>query len=336
MFKRARIKLTAWYLAIIMAISLSFSVVIYSGVTAEFQRRLNTIEGRFHIETLRGLRIQEPVHDYFMKDFEESRLSVIFILIYANAAILAVSAAAGYFLAGRTLAPIEITLEEQKRFVGDASHELKTPLTALQTSIEVTLRNKKLNLIGAKKVLNENLEDIEQLKKLSNDLLALTSYHQNGNRLKMEKADIKDIIANVKKDIAPLARQKHINFKIHSKSYNLKANSESLEKLITILLDNAVKYTPKEGEVSLSTSLSTSKKYLIIKAIDTGIGITKLDLPHIFDRFYRADTSRSKTNSEGFGLGLSIAERITNLHNGTISVKSIPNKGSTFTVKLPL
>lgn len=319
-----------------MAISLSFSVVIYSGVTAEFQRRLNTIEGRFHIETLRGLRIQEPVHDYFMKDFEESRLSVIFILIYANAAILAVSAAAGYFLAGRTLAPIEITLEEQKRFVGDASHELKTPLTALQTSIEVTLRNKKLNLIGAKKVLNENLEDIEQLKKLSNDLLALTSYHQNGNRLKMEKADIKDIIANVKKDIAPLARQKHINFKIHSKSYNLKANSESLEKLITILLDNAVKYTPKEGEVSLSTSLSTSKKYLIIKAIDTGIGITKLDLPHIFDRFYRADTSRSKTNSEGFGLGLSIAERITNLHNGTISVKSIPNKGSTFTVKLPL
>ena len=334
MFRSAKIKLTFWYLVIIMAISLSFSAVIYRGVTLEFQRRLNIIERRFNVETPRGWRMQGPVHDYFLEDLNQARNRVLFLLLYASGVILVLSATAGYFLAGKTLKPIENVLEEQKRFVADASHELKTPLTALQTSIEVTLRDKKLNLNGAKKVLAENLDDIDSLKKLSNDLLALTSYQQNGDKMTKTKVSVRETVESAYKKIRPLARKKDIKITLKMKEAKLIANKESLEKLITILLDNAVKYTNKGGRVSLSTS--KGRRYFIIRVKDNGIGISKRDLPHIFDRFYQADQSRSKLSSGGSGLGLSIAKRIVKLHGGSIKADSVINKGSTFTVRLPL
>jgi two-component system sensor histidine kinase CiaH len=332
MFKKARLKLTTWYLLIIMTISLSFSGVIFRSVTREFQRRLNLIERRLD---LRGRGFNPPVGQtrFFIQDIKESRQKVLFILLYTNGVIFAFSALAGYFLAGKTLSPIEEVVEEQKRFVADASHELKTPLTALQTSIEVALRDKKLKLKDSKKILKESLEDIDSLKKLTNSLLSLARYQQDNNFTK-ERLDLKDVIENVYKKISPLAKKKKIQLKIKTKSVKISANKESLEKLITILLDNAVKYTPKNGKVTLE--ISKNKRYLKLKVKDTGIGIPERDIPYIFDRFYRADKSRSKLNLAGFGLGLSMAKRIVEMHNGSIKAKSSPKKGSTFTVKLPI
>lgn len=335
MFEKARLKLTAMYLLIIMMISLSFSAFIYNGVTNEFQRRLNTIEKRFNIEAPRGWQMHGPVHDLFVQDLSDARLKVFVILMYANGTIFIFSGLAGYFLAGKTLRPIEEAMEEQKRFISDASHELKTPLTALKTSIEVTLRNKKLTLKETREILEDSLEDIDSLKNLSNDLLSLTSYQQNGNKIKMETVDIKKVIENALKKLTSLAKKKNITVKLTAKSFKLTANKNDLEKLITILLDNAVKYTPKGGKVRVTVSVSGRKKYVVIRVKDTGIGISKKDLPHVFDRFYRADSSRSKTKVDGFGLGLSMAKKIVGLHGGKISVKSTPNKGSTFTIKLP-
>ena len=334
MFHSARIKLTAWYLAIIMAISLSFSAVFFRGVTLEFQRRLNTIESRFNQERPLGWRMMGPVHEFFIDDLREAKTRVLFILLYTNGVIFVLSGIAGYFLAGRTLAPIEQAMEEQKRFVADASHELKTPLTALQTSTEVALRNKKLSLKDAKNALKGNLEDLESLKKLTNDLLSLTSFQQNGNKLPLSKIDVGKIVNSAYKKIAPLAKKKNIIVQLDSKKVNIKSNEEILEKLIAILLDNAVKYTPGGGKVFLS--VATGQRNLIINVKDTGVGIAKRDIPHIFDRFFRAEASRTKGATDGYGLGLSIAKQIVKLHNGSISVKSTPDKGSTFTVKLPL
>ena len=336
MFHSARIKLTAWYLAIIMAISLSFSAIIYRSVTLEFQRRLNTIESRFNAAPPVGWRMYGPVHEYFLEDLREARVKVFFMLLYANGIILLLSGAAGYFLAGRTLAPIEYTMEKQKRFVGDASHELKTPLTALQTSVEVALRDKKLSLMDAKTVLKGSLYDIEKLKKLTGDLLTLTSMEQNGNKLTKSRVDAGKIAISAYKKIAPLAKKKKIKIELEAKKIIISSNEKNLEKLITILLDNAVKYTEKDGKVSLSLSLSKSNKYLIIKVKDTGVGISKKDLPHIFGRFYRADTSRTKEIADGYGLGLSIAKSIVDLHNGEIKAESTHGVGSIFTVKLLL
>lgn len=333
MFKSARINLTAWYLVIIMAISLSFSAVFFRGVTLEFQRRLNTIESRFNQERPLGWRMMGPVHEYFIDDLREAKARVLLILLYTNAVIFVLSGVAGYFLAGRTLAPIEQAMDEQKRFVADASHELKTPLTALQTSIEVALRDKKLSLKDAKSALKGSLEDIENLKKLSNDLLSLTSFQQNGHKLPMNKVDVEDAVSSAYKKIEPLAKEKNITLNLETTNLKLKANFESLEKLITILLDNAVKYTPNGGKVSLS--VYKGQRNAVIKVKDTGVGIAKHDIPHIFDRFFRADASRTKGKVDGYGLGLSIAKSIAQLHNGEIKVDSSPNKGSTFIVKLP-
>jgi two-component system sensor histidine kinase CiaH len=334
MFHSARLKLTAWYLVIIMAVSLSFSALIYRGVSLEFQRRLNVIEGRFNVEPPRGWRMQGPVHEYFIEDLSAARTRLLFILLYTNGVILVLSAAAGYFLAGRTLAPIEKAMEEQRRFVADASHELKTPLTALQTSVEVALRNKKLNLKAARKALKESLEETASLNRLVNNLLSLARYQTGNNNFIKEEVDIAELVRAARKKIAPLAKEKGIALKLETKSLKLKANYESLEQLITILLDNAVKYTPKSGRVSVS--LRKNKKHLIIKIADTGVGIAKKDLPHIFERFYRVDHSRCKSEVAGFGLGLSMAKKIVELHKGKIDVKSSPGKGSTFTVKFPL
>jgi len=333
LFKEARIRLTVWYLLIIMFVSISFSAFIYSGVSREFQQRLNVIERRFSVQTPLGFRVQGPVHEYFLRDLEEARKRVVRLLLYTNGVIFVVSAAAGYLLAGKTLKPIESAMNEQKRFISDSSHELKTPLTALQTSIEVALRDKKLKLKDAKIVLMESLDDVESLKNLANDLLSLTRYQQNGQKLNKEKVNLKVIVGKAGKRIEPLAKKKKLNLSLKVNKYSLYANPDDLEKLLTILLDNAVKYTAKGGTVSLS--VNSGRRNIVIKIKDTGVGISEEDLPHIFDRFYRADLSRTKTKVDGFGLGLSMAKKIVDLHAGKISAISVPNKGSTFVVKLP-
>jgi len=332
MFKKARLKLTAWYLVIIMAISLSFSAFIYKSVTFEFQRRLNVIERRLELRD-RGFGPPPGQVGLFIEDINESRKRLFLILVYTNATILFLSALAGYFLAGKTLAPIEKTLNGQKRFVADASHELKTPLTALQTSIEVALRDKKLSLKDAKEVLKQGLDNVQSLNSLSNYLLGLSRF-QKDNGLQKESLNIKDIIEEAIKNIVPIAKDKKIKLRVDSEDVVINANRESLEKLITILLDNAVKYTKEKGKVSITAK--KENKYLIIKVKDTGIGISEKDLPRIFDRFYRADSSRSKEEVAGFGLGLSLAKEIIELYRGKISVDSTINKGSTFSVKLPV
>lgn len=333
MFTQARFKLTGWYLLIIMTISLSFSAFIYKSVTTEFQRRLANIERRLDLPN-RGVPLPPGQERFFIEDFKATRLQILYILIYTNGLILVFSAGAGYFLAGKTLNPIENAMEEQKRFVADASHELKTPLTALITTTEVMLNDKKLNLESAKKALKENLSEAENLKYLTESLLSLAAYQQNEGSFPQNKVNIKDIVNKSIKTLGPQARRKNIKITDNSKKIIFNANVEMMQKLLTIILDNAIKYTLKNGKVSISTK--KTKKNIVISIKDNGVGIAKKDLDHIFDRFYRADLSRSKSKSHGFGLGLSIAKDIAQLHNGKINVQSEPQKGSTFSIKLPL
>jgi two-component system sensor histidine kinase CiaH len=332
MFTSARLKLTGWYLLIIMTVSISFSAFIYKGVSLEFERRLNAISDRLQLGRF-GIVPPPGQVELFVQDLEETKERVLIILVYTNFVIFVFSAGAGYFLAGRTLRPIERALEEQKRFVADASHEFKTPLTALQTSIEVTLRDKKLNLKEAKSVLKESLNDIQNLSSLSKYLLGLARF-QKDNSLTKENVNIKEVTKSALKKLTPLAKDKKIQLSQNVGDTVVRANKESLEKLITILLDNAIKYTPKGGKVSINSE--GGQRGILLKVTDTGIGISDKDIPHIFERFYRADIARSKDKVTGFGLGLSMAKQITQLHKGTIDVKSKLGKGSTFTVRLPL
>jgi signal transduction histidine kinase len=348
MYRSARIRLTAWYLLIIMCVSIFFSVLIFHFMSRELEQEFHRAELRhqamdFGLQLPRRFSMQsEDLHERLRNiapkyltqdDLQIVRKSVIQRLFIINILILFASAALGYFLAGKTLRPIEQTLEEQKRFISDASHELKTPLTALQTSIEVALRDKKLNILGAKEVLRENLSDVDKLKKLTNDLLSLSRYQQkNGNFIK-ERFDISEAVDDVLKIISPIAQKKDIEINSNYRSFSINSHKESLEKLLIILLDNAVKYTPTNGAIWLTVKVNKKSVKIVVR--DSGKGISKEDLPHIFDRFYRTDESRSKNQEAGYGLGLSIAKEIIDLHKGTIHVDSKVGKGSTFVVSLP-
>ena len=350
MFRSARLKLTAWYLLIIMLISSAFSLVVYRGITAELERGFRQAELRLRAEEL-GIRLPRPMPPrpeelrpelrgmtprfFPLEDLEAAKRRVILYLLSINGVILVVSASAGYLLAGKTLKPIEDALEEQKRFVADASHELRTPLTALKTSIEVNLRDEGLSG-QAKQVLRDNLEDVGNLESLTDSLLDLAQDQKDKGDMEFEIVEVNEVIQESLKQMQPLAEKKgvEVKLKIEPKSQLLEADRAYLKKLIIIFLDNAIKYTPKGGSVSIAST--PSKKHLTLTIEDTGIGIDEKHLPHVFDRFYRVDTSRSKSEAAGFGLGLSLAKRIIEAHQGSIDVASVIGKGTTFTIKLPL
>ena len=301
LFNKARIKLTVAYLIIIMLISLFFSFNIYGIMSRELDR---------------GRRMMRLPDQELMT--QEIKKIVTRQLVITNLWILVLSSGAGYFLAGLTLKPIESAMEEQKRFISDASHELRTPLTVIKTETEVTLRDKKLDLKTAKKQLISNLEETEKLKKLTDYLLRINK----NNTEKMEEVDLREIAKEV------ILKIKHkINLK--GESVKIFANKTAMEELLTILLDNAVKYGGKKIWVRIS-SLDRGETQIEIK--DDGMGIRESDIPHIFDRFYRADMSRTKNKIEGYGLGLAIAKNIVEAHKGKIEVESEINKGSVFRV----
>lgn len=191
-----------------------------------------------------------------------------------------------------------------------------------------------MSLPEAKRVIRSNLEDIDSLQSLSNNLLSLVNFQSNGHNLVFKKIEIAEVLKNAYRKILPLAKEKNIKIRIEFKKQTILAHKESLEEMVFIFLDNAIKYTPQDGEVVVTTKVS--KRSLVIKIKDTGIGISKEDIPHIFDRFYRVDQSRSKENMPGFGLGLSLTKRIIEIHKGTVEVSSGLGKGTTFTISLPL
>lgn len=191
MFQTARLKLTAWYLLIIMAVSFSFSAVIYRALTIEVERfgriQRYRIEHRMRNEMILPFDAEFsppmlPIDDPELVLYIKRRMLVTLTLI--NSSIFVISGLLGYMLAGRTLRPIAHMVEEQNRFISDASHELRTPLTALKSSLEVHLRDKNLQLQTAKAVIRDSIQDVDALTTLSNSLLTLAQYQSpNGTRL---------------------------------------------------------------------------------------------------------------------------------------------------------
>ena len=339
MFESARLKLTAYYLLIIMTISTVFSVVVYHGLTTEISRgmRLQALRNmatrseELFFDPLGRNRNNPP--DFHIQTFEEAKKRVAFELLFINVGIIFISGAAGYFLAGKTLKPIAEMVEDQKRFIADASHELRTPLTAIKTETEVLLRDKNLDLKNAKETLISNIEEIDKLKSLTDYFLTLSQYQNDQTHFIFESVDLAKLIDSVCVRMQSLFKTKEITIVKNYKETIIEANKTSLIELITILLDNALKYSHEKSSINII--IDTKKNSVFIKIEDFGIGIKASDLPHIFNRFYRADLSRTKNNIKGYGLGLAIAKSIVDLHHGTIKVESLPDKGSIFTILLP-
>lgn len=326
MIKSALAKLTLYYLAIIMAISLSFSFLIYRISANELTRNFQRTPVFLNVSELKDA-YSGFAHDRLTE--AQARLQLGLLLF--NLVVLVGGGAASYILARRTLIPIEEAFARQSRFTADASHELRTPLTAMQTEIEVALRNKSLSSKQAQELLKSTLEEVNKLKNLSNALLKLAQ--SDNQTIDLGRVPVQDIIDAAVANIKNFSQEKGISVKHRSTPLVAIGDSDMLTEAVSILLDNAVKYSPAKSEVTIQTTSESHN--IIIQVHDQGPGILPVDMPHIFERFYRSDQSRTKDQAEGYGLGLSIAERIMALHGGKISVHSVPNKGTAFRLTIP-
>lgn len=328
MFQSATFKLTAWYLLIIMVISLLFSGLVY-------RLSANELSNRFDNFGQHMFGPQPPVattiwEEYRMEQSEEAARSILINLFYINCLILIAGGIASYLMAKRTLRPLEEAHETESRFVSDASHELRTPLTAMKMELEVALRDAKLSKSDMRELLHSNLEEVDKLTKLSQTLLALSKMDYES--LTYAKVDLKRLTESVANRYTKESRQ----IIVKSPRFPLYANAHesSLEELITILVDNALKYSPSDSIVTIKLGRRVNRVSFDIS--NFGKGIREKDLPHIFDRFYRADHARTSNNTKSFGLGLSLAKQIVKLHDGELSVSSGENKVTTFSVLLPI
>lgn len=329
MFQSARVRLTTWYLIIIALITFSFSAVIYRFVSLELEQGFRVAEYR-----LRGLPLPQHNVRILLEDELIAAKHTLFIrLLIINGIIIGTAGIAGYFLAGKTLHPIKVMIDEQKRFVADASHELRTPLTAMKSEIEVALRDKKLRAKDTIVILKSNLQEVDKMKELNDYLLSLSRYETNGHDLAMEIVDLGEAARQAIERNKALAKEKIITINEKLSEVVVKGNAQSLVELVSILINNAIKYSGSGTEVTVS--VSKQLRHIVLKVKDQGVGIDQRDIPHIFDRFYRADCSRCKTEVDGYGLGLSIAKSIVDVHKGEIKVESKVNKGSSFIVTLP-
>jgi two-component system, OmpR family, sensor histidine kinase CiaH len=323
----AVLRLTGWYVGIIMLLSLGFSVALYNiyavQLRGDLQRQTGLVR-QFIIDQDRYLPLRSA-------QFEESLAHIRGNLVLLNVLMLCVGGVVSYALARRHLRPVAEALEAQTRFTADASHELRTPLTAMQTETEVALRNPGLTKAEATKLLASNLEEVGKLRSLSEGLLKLAQ--SDGKELQFESVSLEEIAVEAVNRFIPAAQAKQVSIDNDVGPLEVRGDQQNLIELMAILLDNAIKYSPSGSTVTLKAKQHGKLVHLSVS--DHGYGIKASDLPHIFERFYRSDQSRSKEKTAGYGLGLSIARHIVEAHQGTIEVRSTPGKGSTFTVKLP-
>ena len=223
--------------------------------------------------------------------------------------------------------------DTQKRFVSDASHELRAPLTAIQGNLELLLRYPEMNPDDQREALTEATREAARLGRLVSDLLSLAR-GDGGAQIMMEEANLKSVLLEAWSEAHHL-RDGHTFVLGQLDELEVEGNRDRLKQLALILLDNALKYTPSGGTVRLE--LRREGTWAAFRVTDTGPGIAPEDLPHVFERFYRVDRSRTHGHDPGgTGLGLPIAQWITRIHGGEIHLESKLGQGTTAVVRLPV
>jgi signal transduction histidine kinase len=317
-----------------MAISLSFSIVFYKTSTHEAEVSLQRQTATLQALPQSGLSAGS-IEQAGLEQLDSFRQHLISRLALVNLVMLVTGTALSYWLAKRNLEPIEEALEAQARFTSDAAHELRTPLTAMKTEIEVGLRQGNLSVKEAKTLLESNLEEVVKLETLTSALLRMAQVSQGKGQIQQENLSVQKLLKEAAQRVKSSAKAREIQ--IDTSGINdavVSGDLAQLRELFVILLDNAIKYGRDGMAISLASRLV--ENHVKITVTDQGIGMKASDIEHIFERFYRADQSRTKNKASGFGLGLSLAKAIVDNHGGEITATSKPNEGSTFTIALPL
>ena len=231
------------------------------------------------------------------------------------------------------IARLDNAFRRQRQFTADASHELRTPLTAIKGQIDVALQRRR-DPAAYRQALQVVNEEVDRMMRLLGSLLTLARADAGQIPLAFEAVSLPDVVGAAVEQVRPAASERGIELQlVSSPAVTLRADEDLLLQLLLNLLDNAAKYTPAGGQVTVGWNVGAGQVELWVR--DTGIGIASEHLPHLFDRFYRVDRARSRAEG-GAGLGLAISRWIAEAHGGSISVESAPGRGSTFAVTLPI
>jgi signal transduction histidine kinase len=249
-------------------------------------------------------------------------------LLIGGAGGIVLAGMGGWWLAGKSLAPVRVAFARQHAFVSDASHELRTPLAVIRANAEFLQQQQPGNAEAG-----DIVSETDRLSALVDALLAVArgQRHHDGT---MTTVDLGALIETATASFQPLAAEHGLELTVAAAAnLSVRGDNEQLRQVVVILLDNAIRYSSDGGRVHVQARRDGGNALMTVH--DTGIGIGPDELPHVFERFYRADEARNR-ESGGAGLGLAIARELVARHGGKISVESTEGAGSTFTVQLPL
>lgn len=328
-FQKAVIKLTFFY-----TLGVTFLLIIFS--TIVYGLFVRTIHEPRHDEDFEITQVSDDSFVIELKQQrqmlqEELRENLLNTLITADIFLFVFTILVSYVLSKKTLLPLELSYKKQEEFISNAAHELRTPLAVMKAGTELTLSKDRQDY-EYKKFLGESLEETNRLILLANDLLSLARNNSNTHK---QVFSLSDVCETQVHSLHKYAVSKHITLSANTDSGILiSGNQQEIGRAIMNLLKNAIDYNKENGTVILSLVKKDKKAELSI--LDTGIGISEQDLPHIFDRFFKAEECRTQTETSGSGLGLSLVYEIVKKHNGSIAVISKLGAGTTFKITLPI
>ncbi|HTY06306.1 MAG TPA: HAMP domain-containing sensor histidine kinase [Gemmatimonadales bacterium] len=254
-------------------------------------------------------------------ELEDQYASLIETLAAGALAALVLVAAGGWFLVRQSTAPIEQSMERMRRFMADAAHELRTPVTILRTRADLALGQPRDSARDTA-VLESVAREAGRIGAIVGDLLTLARADAGERPIAEERVFLDDLAADTVNDLRPLAERRGVAVAVGAfEECAVRGDPVLLRRLLRILLDNAIKFTPAGGRVRID--VGTEGGGPAIRVVDTGIGIPPDQLPHVFERFYRGDAGRQE--GEGAGLGLAIARWIADAHHATIDITSSPS-----------
>lgn len=318
-YTKRRIQLTMVYSVILCFIVLFFSIILWQSQERQVDRFLYSNRMRFM------RRFSDEEYDRIKATIDEIKFENFINLIMLDAILIIVSIVVSYYLSGKTLEPVFSALDRQRQFISDASHDLKTPLTNIKTEAEVLTRNPSTTLEEYQTFATNVVNDVDRLNKLIDSILE--SARLEHLVIHLQDIDLKDLMREILNDFHSRIQEK--NLELHEEYPDddivIKSDKKLLTRLIYVIIDNSIKYNKENGSVRIKIYKSASNTYLAIQ--DTGIGIEKSKIKHIFDRFYRVAEDR---HTEGFGLGLAIAKEIADKLHIKMTVKSKVDVGTEF------
>lgn len=271
-----------------------------------------------------------------LQDFDNHLAATRWIILLGLPITILLVSGASWWLAGLAMRPVYQSYRQIQQFTADAAHELRTPLAATRATVESALELHQLPTTEARSVLQTIERQNIRLSQLVQDLLLLSRMDVSTRSRNQQSCNLNTLILDVVDEFESLAIAHHVSLKtdLHiTHSLLISGDDEQLYRLLANLVTNAIQYTPEMGSITMT--LKQDDHDAVVQVQDTGIGISLDEQTHIFDRFYRVNSDRSRQTG-GAGLGLAIALAIAQAHHGTLKVDSTPGQGSTFTLRLPL